>query len=170
MISGAGSVWLLKLKTENPAVQNKGETLFSPHSLQFQIIDFMCVCFIFYSWWLKKTQNGSSRLSRWVWVVAFVIILCIAGVSVLGWRASQNKPAHQAPTALGGSANERPGATTSSSAPVASGSSGAQQSSIKHVSPTHTVARREAQPTGVAVPLGHARAARRRLFDSVVAH
>lgn len=62
-----------------------------------------CLCFI--SWWLKKAQNGSSRLSRWVWAVAFVILLCITDVSVLGWQASHNKPAHQAPTALGDSAN-----------------------------------------------------------------
>ncbi|KAF9452925.1 hypothetical protein P691DRAFT_621975, partial [Macrolepiota fuliginosa MF-IS2] len=90
------------------------------------------------SWWLKKTQGGTTRLSRWVWVIAVVLILAIAGISVIAWRASQSKPAHQAPTAIGGSANERPVTESVATGGVTATGSG----SIKHVSPTHTVARR----------------------------
>ncbi|KXN81800.1 hypothetical protein AN958_03726 [Leucoagaricus sp. SymC.cos] len=121
------------------------------------------------SWWLKKTQNGTTRLSRWVWVIAIILVLCIVAASIIGWRVSKSKPSHQAPTAFGGSANERP---------VSSAAANPQEtaivtSSAKHVSPTHTVARRGASEAATTVvPLVHSRAIerRRRLFNSVIAH
>ncbi len=108
-------------------------------------------------------------------MIALLLILCIAGVSVLAWQATKNKPAHQAPTALGGSANERPGAAAASSSAAGASASGGGGASgtVKHVSPTHTVARRsEEKPTAMAIPLGHTRATaerRKRLFNAVVA-
>lgn len=123
------------------------------------------------SWWLKKTQSGTSRLSRWVWVIAIVLILCIIAASIIGWQVSKSKPSHSAPTAFGGQANERP--SSSSAAAPAAGAAAGGSSTIKHVSPTHTVARREAfEPAVTGIPLGHTRALerRRRLFDTVIAH
>ncbi|KAL0960990.1 hypothetical protein HGRIS_005985 [Hohenbuehelia grisea] len=110
------------------------------------------------SLWLRKSQSGSQRLARWVWIVGVILILCIAGGIGLGWYASHNAPDHQQPTAIGGSAN-RGGFSSSSSVPVV-GSKGPGPS-IKtslHVSPTHTVARREvleARATGL--PFSHRR-------------
>ncbi|KAG6853815.1 hypothetical protein C0991_001061 [Blastosporella zonata] len=106
--------------------------------------------------WLSKTQNGSTRLSRWVWITG-IFILCCIGVGVgLGLYFSHNTPAHQAPTAIGGSADEA--ATVTSSAVVSTNSVG---STLKHVSPTLTVDGRAlpAEPTGAWVPLpvGHRR-------------
>ncbi|XP_006462527.1 hypothetical protein AGABI2DRAFT_193654 [Agaricus bisporus var. bisporus H97] len=114
------------------------------------------------SWWLKKTRSGTTRLSRWVWVIAIALVLCIVAASVIGWKVSQSHPDHQAPEAIGGSANERPESET-----VAASATG---SSIKHVTPTHTVARRVASMSGL--PSAHTRAVerRKRLFDSVIAH
>ncbi|EGN98433.1 hypothetical protein SERLA73DRAFT_161207 [Serpula lacrymans var. lacrymans S7.3] len=95
--------------------------------------------------WLRKTQNGTTRLSRWVWFIAVVLLLCIAAGVAIGWRISHNTPPNQAPKAFGGSANE--------SAP---GSSAAgPTSSALHVSPTYTVERRavfDAVPTGTFFP------------------
>ncbi|PFH51261.1 hypothetical protein AMATHDRAFT_143085 [Amanita thiersii Skay4041] len=97
--------------------------------------------------WLKKTRSGSSRLNRWVWVVGILLLLCIAGAIVLGVFASRNHPGHQPPKALGGSANEA--APVTSSAP-AQGTGTASRS--LHVSPTHTVARRDVWETDTPIP------------------
>jgi len=101
------------------------------------------------STWLRKTQNGSTRLSRWVWFVGVCLLICIAGAIVLAWFFTHNKPSNQQPISIGGDANEP--ANTS----VAAGISGAASSQIKgavapslspYVSPTNTVARRAANP------------------------
>jgi hypothetical protein len=127
----------------------------------------LCLLIPICSWWLKKTQSGSTRLSRWVWVLAIILVLCIIAAGVIGWEISHNNSGHQAPTAFGGSANERP-ITLTTAAPEATGST----SSIKHVSPTHTVARRGALVAATPLPSGHKRAIerRKRLFDAVTAH
>ncbi|KAI0820418.1 hypothetical protein BC628DRAFT_856906 [Trametes gibbosa] len=70
------------------------------------------------SWWLRKTQNGTSR----------------------GWYVSHNNSSHNAPTAIGGSANEKAITTTSSTHVVAGALA---TSTVLHVSPTNTVAKRE---------------------------
>ncbi|KAJ3575856.1 hypothetical protein NP233_g821 [Leucocoprinus birnbaumii] len=122
------------------------------------------------SWWLKKTQSGTTRLSRWVWVVAIVLIVCIVAASIIGWQVSKNKPNHSAPTAFGGQGNARPSEATST---AAAGGGGGASSTIKHVSPTYTVQRRDAyEPIATGIPIGHSRALerRRRLFDSVIGH
>ncbi|KAF9468717.1 hypothetical protein BDZ94DRAFT_1145819, partial [Collybia nuda] len=94
--------------------------------------------------WLRETQNGTTRLSRWVWVIAIVIVLCIGGAIGLGWYFSHNAPDHQQPTAFGGSANE-------TAAPAPASTKAAPSSTVMHVTPTHTVARRavEARVTPV---------------------
>lgn len=98
--------------------------------------------------WLRKTQDGSTRLSRWVWVVGVFFLICIGGGIGLGWYFSHNSPSHQQPTAIGGSANEIPG--TSQTTPSATGPGG---SSVLHVQPTFTVARRASEPSGI--PASH---------------
>jgi len=105
--------------------------------------------------WLIKTQTGTSNLSRWVWVIGIILLLCIGGGIGLGWYMTHNDPTNQAPDALGGSANEGVPTTTS-----ALSSGAALSSSSPHVSPTLTVARRaaypEPYPTGSAFHLVHA--------------
>lgn len=105
--------------------------------------------------WLRKTENGTSRLSRWVWVIGFFLLACIGLGVGLGWYLSHNKPAHQLPKAFGGSANET---LTAGTAP-ATVAGGAKSASSLHVSPTHTVARRDAfpgpMPTGSHMQLIH---------------
>ncbi|KAF9013180.1 hypothetical protein BDQ17DRAFT_1386796 [Cyathus striatus] len=86
--------------------------------------------------WLRKTRSGSSRLSRWVWIVGILLLICIAGAIGLA--------VHQQPTAIGGSANE---ASTGVSSMAVSTAGQASSSSVIKVTPTHTVARREAAPT-----------------------
>ncbi|OJA17179.1 hypothetical protein AZE42_00232, partial [Rhizopogon vesiculosus] len=95
--------------------------------------------------WLIKTQNGSSRLSRWVWFIGTVFLICIAGGIGIGWYISHNSPSNTAPKAIGGSANESMNSASSSTVAVSSSTS-------LHVSPTNTVARRdtyEAAPSPV---------------------
>ncbi|KAG1748715.1 hypothetical protein EDB19DRAFT_1926601 [Suillus lakei] len=92
--------------------------------------------------WLMKTQNGSSKLSRWVWFVGMAFLILIAAGIGIGWYISHKSPSNTAPKAIGGSANETM-SPTSTHASVAVSSS-----SSLHVSPTNTVARRnEAEPT-----------------------
>ncbi|EPQ51079.1 hypothetical protein GLOTRDRAFT_123335 [Gloeophyllum trabeum ATCC 11539] len=91
------------------------------------------------SFWLKKTQNGTSRLSRWVWVVAVTILIVIAGAIGLGWYVSHNKPGHTAPKAIGGSANE---AATSSALPASAGVPAASSSPHPWQVPAGTGVRR----------------------------
>jgi hypothetical protein len=93
--------------------------------------------------WLRKTRSGSSRLSRWVWVVGIILLICIAGAVGLGVYFSSKSPDHQQPTAIGGSANEA--ATGVSSVPVAT--VGQPSSTVIRVTPTHTVARRVVLPS-----------------------
>lgn len=96
--------------------------------------------------WLHKTEGGSNRLRRWVWIVAILLLVCIAGAIGLGIYLSHNSPDHQQPTVLGGSANERATATSVSQTATAKGNG----STVLHVSPTHTVARRVAPSPVVA--------------------
>ncbi|EMD31411.1 hypothetical protein CERSUDRAFT_119792 [Gelatoporia subvermispora B] len=105
--------------------------------------------------WLRNTQNGTTRLARWVWFVGLALLILIGGAIGLGWWASHNSTTPSSPTAIGGSANEKLQGV-SSSAPAA----GATPSSTSlHVSPTYTVARREfadAIPTGVPLSPSYA--------------
>ncbi|KAI0647715.1 hypothetical protein C8Q79DRAFT_1008130 [Trametes meyenii] len=94
------------------------------------------------SWWLRKTQNGTSRMSRWVWVVGMTLLIIIAGAIGLGWYVSHNSTAHNAPKAIGGSANEKAIEASSSSAVAEA----LATSTVLHVTPTHTVARRDDEP------------------------
>ncbi|TFK52190.1 hypothetical protein OE88DRAFT_1369047 [Heliocybe sulcata] len=104
------------------------------------------------SFWLKKTQNGTSRLSRWVWVIGLFLLACIAGAVALGVYVShKSTTGHSTPKAIGGSANE---AATSTEGAATASAVGAPSS--HHVSPTNTVARRavdEIFPTPAVVPI-----------------
>lgn len=88
--------------------------------------------------WLKKTRSGSARLSRWVWIVGIILLICIGGGAGLGVYMTRKSPGHQQPTAIGGSADNTAGPT-----PSATPSGTAKGSSTRlHVTPTNTVARR----------------------------
>ncbi|KAI0700047.1 hypothetical protein C8T65DRAFT_658527 [Cerioporus squamosus] len=95
------------------------------------------------SMWLRKTQNGTTRMSRWVWIIGLTLLIIIAGAIGLGWYVSHNSTTHSAPTAIGGSANEKAIASASDSAAAAGGTS---TSVPFHVTPTNTVARRALEP------------------------
>ncbi|KAG6831347.1 hypothetical protein H0H92_011262 [Tricholoma furcatifolium] len=101
------------------------------------------------SMWLRKTQDGSTRLSRWVWVTGIVLLCIIGGVIGIAWHVSHNSPSNQAPTAIGGSANEAATAATTSST---SGVSVVSGSTIMHVSPTNTINGRELEADVVPTP------------------
>ncbi|KAJ7134826.1 hypothetical protein C8R44DRAFT_829192 [Mycena epipterygia] len=105
--------------------------------------------------WLQKTQGGTNRLRSWVWIIGIILIVCAAGGIGLGIYISEQASAHYRPDAIGGSVNGGVSALTSASASATkSGAKGAiATSSILHVAPTNTVARREPFPTVVA---GHA--------------
>ncbi|KAG2155897.1 uncharacterized protein EDB93DRAFT_1222168 [Suillus bovinus] len=91
--------------------------------------------------WLIKTQNGSSKLSRWVWFIGIMFLVLIAAGIGIGWYISHKSPSNTVPKAIGGSANETMNPTSTHASVAASSSS-------LHVSPTNTVARRyEAEPT-----------------------
>ena len=103
--------------------------------------------------WLRKTQSGTNRLSRWVWVIGVFLLLIIAGGIGIGIFLSRNAPSHQQPTAIGGSAdNLASSGPTTTTAKTVSGKT--ITSSSLHVSPTNTVARREDEifPTPVPAP------------------
>ncbi|KAI0269878.1 hypothetical protein BC834DRAFT_863744 [Gloeopeniophorella convolvens] len=100
------------------------------------------------STWLRKTQNGSSRLSLWVWVIGLILLACVGlGIGV-GWYVSHKSPSHQDPTALGGGANK--GIVTTTSGVLIGTGTGAHLS--PHVTPTNTVLRREAMPDPSPTP------------------
>ena len=119
--------------------------------------------------WLKKTQSGSSRLNRWVGVVAVLLVMSIVAAVGLGVYFNRNAPGHQQPKVLGGSADEVGSSVASSSASATSARTksavGGSTSSSLHVSPTFTVARREEeepQPTFTGVPRMQRRMYRRK--------
>ena len=117
--------------------------------------------------WLKKTQSGSSRLNRWVGVVAVLLVMSIVAAVGLGVYFNRNAPGHQQPKVLGGSADEVGSSVASSSASATSAmtkSAVGSTSSSLHVSPTFTVARREEepQPTFTGVPRVQRRMYRRK--------
>lgn len=94
--------------------------------------------------WLQKTRNGNGRLSRWVWVIGLILVLVIAGVSVLGWYFTRDEPDHQRPGAFGGH-GEQTAPGEGPTAPVLDATGGTS----RMVQATHTVARR-AEPTSLS--------------------
>ncbi|KAG6330375.1 hypothetical protein ID866_8712 [Astraeus odoratus] len=101
--------------------------------------------------WLVKTQSGMSRMSRWVWLVA---ILILAGIGLIAWYEITHKSSSSSqPTAVGGKANETAGPTTM----PASAQAAISTSTSLHVSPTNTVARRvaRAEPTPLDIVYVH---------------
>jgi len=97
--------------------------------------------------WLKKTQSGTSRLSRWVWFVGMVLLAAIGGSIGLGWYLSHNSQGNQRPTSLGGSQNEASSTSSSSVVSISSAVPSTSFGTSLHVSPTNTVARRAPIPT-----------------------
>ncbi|KAL4080729.1 hypothetical protein J3A83DRAFT_4153229 [Scleroderma citrinum] len=91
--------------------------------------------------WLIKTQNGMSWMSRWVWLIAAILLIGIGGA--VAYAVLHKSSTYTPPTAVGGSANETPGPTTIH---PSSSMAATQSSSSLHVSPTYTVARRIAGP------------------------
>ncbi|KAG9315734.1 hypothetical protein JVU11DRAFT_3381 [Chiua virens] len=101
--------------------------------------------------WLVKTQSGSSRLSRWVWMGGIFLLVCAAAGIGLWYYISHSSPSNEAPKAVGGSAGETAG--SSSPTPAA----GPAPSSSPHVTPTYTLGRRNMgpYPTPAAFALVH---------------
>ncbi|KAI0250771.1 hypothetical protein BJV78DRAFT_1282999 [Lactifluus subvellereus] len=98
--------------------------------------------------WLRKAQNDTNRMSRWVWVVGLLLLTC-AGLGIgVGWYASHKAPPHQDPTAFGGGDSQR-------AIPTSSQGQGVNHSSL-HVTPTNTVARRSAFPDPLPTPAPNA--------------
>lgn len=98
--------------------------------------------------WLVKTQNGMSRMSRWVWLVAFLILVGIALIAA--FEISHKSSTTKQPTAVGGKANE-------TASPASTSAPGAVQSTSLHVSPTYTLARRATGPQPTASHTVYAR-------------
>jgi hypothetical protein len=102
--------------------------------------------------WLRKTQDGTSSMSRWVWCIGLMFLLLIGAAAGAGYYFThQNKPTHEdAPKSLGGPAGDHTNGpqsaltATGTHAPGASGTSAA-------IHPTFTVARKR----------GHTNASRR---------
>ncbi|KAH9926087.1 hypothetical protein B0H21DRAFT_781365 [Amylocystis lapponica] len=109
------------------------------------------------SQWLKKTMSGTSRMSRWVFLIGIILLLVVVGAIGLGVYVSHKNPHNSAPTAIGGSADETGGTSSS----LAGHEAVASSSTFLHVTPTNTVARRDdifkPMSTGVplALPLDH---------------
>jgi hypothetical protein len=99
--------------------------------------------------WLRKTQNGTTRLSRWVWIVGLILLIAIAGGIGLGLYFSHNKPDHQRPSAFGG-VGDRVGAPEEATAAPSAGG----ENTARIVSATHTVQRRAPEPTAFRVAAG----------------
>ena len=97
--------------------------------------------------WLKTTQSGTNRMSRYVWIVGVVLAFAILGGIGVGVWLSRSSPGYQQPTAIGGSADNLATGTTTTTMPLLTTGVGGAVSPIKHVSPTNTVARREPEPT-----------------------
>ena len=105
--------------------------------------------------WLHKMHDGSNRHSRAVFVAAIVLLLLIAGGVALGLFMRRNAPAHQQPTALGGSDDSLATPTASVATPTAAPGPGLpSQSTSLHVSPTFTLNNRE-ETTALAVHPDH---------------
>ena len=92
------------------------------------------------STWLRKTQDGTNRLARWVWIVGIILILAIAAGIGFGWYFSHNSPPNEQPTAFGGSANQSQGSSSTLKTVGSPPTAGVM--TTLHVSPTNTVARR----------------------------
>lgn len=100
--------------------------------------------------WLKKTQNGTTRLSRWVWIIGMLLAICAAAAIGLGVWISHNSASHQQPVVIGGSADNA--ATESITDTSAVGKGTASVATSLHVSPTNTVARRFVEPRYTSSP------------------
>ena len=53
-------------RTRNRPLKKRGEGTYQ--SVRFRKFN------LFNSAWLRKTENGTSRLSRWVWVIGFFLL------------------------------------------------------------------------------------------------
>ncbi|KAF8628637.1 hypothetical protein AX15_003771 [Amanita polypyramis BW_CC] len=98
--------------------------------------------------WLKKTRSGYSQLSRWVWCVGIILFICAVASLGIWFYVAHKSTTHSTPKAIGGSAGE---------AAISTSSAVAGASTVRHVSPTNTVARRDVQsvvPTGLPAPVG----------------
>ncbi|KAF7298848.1 hypothetical protein MIND_00832600 [Mycena indigotica] len=101
------------------------------------------------SQWLQKTQNGTSKQRRWVWIVGIILIILAAGGIGLGVYVSEQAKPHYRPDAIGGSANEGTRALSSTkggSGPTSIKGALGGATSVLHVKPTNTVARRAPVP------------------------
>ncbi|KAJ7432777.1 hypothetical protein B0H11DRAFT_787769 [Mycena galericulata] len=110
--------------------------------------------------WLQKTQGGANRLSRWVWIVGIILIICAAGGIGIGVYVSEKAAANYRPDAIGGSANDGASLIPTSSAAKSTAKSAAKgaiaTSSALHVTPTNTVARRDPALPNITAVARHA--------------
>ncbi|TEB20920.1 hypothetical protein FA13DRAFT_1800523 [Coprinellus micaceus] len=107
------------------------------------------------SMWLRKTQSGTSRLSKWVWFIGLILLGAIGAAVGLGVYFTKDKPDHQQPVALSGEVGTQKADGSTSVGKGGSGGTGAAGSTVKHVSPTHTIdARGWVEAVVTPLPMG----------------
>jgi len=94
------------------------------------------------SQWLRETQSGAGKMSRWVWIISIILLLGIGAGIALGLILTRNTP-HHGPVALGGAGCEGTNGRACSSSSVAHpngyGGEHSTTSSASHVTtPTST--------------------------------
>ncbi|RXW17606.1 hypothetical protein EST38_g8254 [Candolleomyces aberdarensis] len=107
--------------------------------------------------WLRRTENGKNRLSRWVWVIGMILLCAIGGAIGLGIYFTRDSPDHQQPTALAGNVGNQ----TADAAPSSilsfgggrGGGGGTPSTATRHVSPTHTLEGRGSEMPVVPTPV-----------------
>jgi hypothetical protein len=98
--------------------------------------------------WLRKTQSGTTRLSRWVWIIGLLLVAVVAAAIGLGWYISHKAPDHQQPKALGGTGTNRGAGESGGKPSVAPG--GSSSAHPTKITPTFTVDRRASIPTPIS--------------------
>ena len=81
-------------------------------------------------------------MSRWVWLVGVLLLCVIGGAATLGYYMTKSSSASSAPEPLGGSADQ--GSTLA----ITTKATASTTSTIKHVTPTNTVAKRYPEDDG----------------------
>ncbi len=82
-----------------------------------------------------------------------IVVLILGGIGFGVW-ASRNSPGHQQPTPIGGSGDHLATGTTTSTAAVhaKTGTGLSPSNSVKHVSPTNTIDKRDLEDLEVRTP------------------
>ena len=87
-------------------------------------------------------------MSRWIWIIGLFLLVIIGGAVGIGFYLAHDNTTDSVPEAIGGSANDgsTPLPQPVNQAPTIS-------SSLLHVSPTNTVARRDSEVVETPLPM-----------------